>query len=169
MKIDELTITTHSSGETEALGRALTPLLPPGALIALYGDLATGKTCLVRGIVSALTDEDPVSSPTFTIVNQYNTPTVSGQDGETPFYHLDLYRITELADLAGLGYEELFDLDQGICAIEWAEHAAPLLPPTRLDIRLSHAHIGDDTRTLTLQNHALLPPSWQQHLTTALA
>lgn len=157
MSVDRLIVTTQSPEETEALGRALAGLLPPGAVLALRGELASGKTCLVRGIVSALTGGDPVSSPTFTLVNEY--------PGETPVYHMDLYRIARLEELVDLGYEELFDLDEGVCAVEWAERAEPLLPRTRLDILLEHA--GEYTRTLTFQNRNLLRQTWQQHLTEA--
>ena len=144
--------TTRSEAETEALGVAIAPLLPPTAAIALHGDLAAGKTAFVRGLARAFGFEGAVNSPTFTLVNQY------GQN--PPLYHLDLYRLTTLGELADLGIEDLFD--QGICAIEWAERAGALLPPSRLEIHLQHA--GGDGRTIVIENVDLLPNGWTQHL-----
>jgi len=145
-------ITTRSEAETEALGAAVAPLLPPTAAIALHGDLAAGKTAFVRGLARAFGFEGAVNSPTFTLVNQY------GQD--PPLYHLDLYRLTSLGELADLGIEDLFD--HGICAIEWAERAGALLPPSRLEIHLEHA--GGDTRAITIANLGLLSEGWPQRL-----
>lgn len=145
--------TTHSPSETEALGRTLAALLPRGAVVALFGDLATGKTCLVRGMTAHFAGEAPIHSPTFTLVNQY------GRD--FPLYHLDLYRLGGPEELADLGYEELFEPD-GVCVIEWAERAGQLLPKQRLDIFLSHA--GGDARLLRARDAGLLPEGWESVL-----
>ncbi len=148
---------TASPGETQRLGAALAGLLPRGALVALRGDLATGKTCLVAGMAKRLAELDYVHSPTFTLVNQY---------GEDPaLLHVDLYRLGGPDELADLGYAELFDSDN-ICVVEWAERAESLLPERRLDIFLEHA--GHDLRRLTLQNRALLPRGWQEQLESAV-
>jgi len=144
--------TTRSEAETEALGAAIAPLLPPTAAIALHGDLAAGKTAFVRGLARAFGFEGAVNSPTFTLVNQY------GQ--EPPLYHLDLYRLTSLGELADLGIEDLFD--HGVCAIEWAERAGALLPHCRLEVHLQHA--GGDARTVAIENLGLLPEDWLQRL-----
>ena len=154
MNLDTLTLTSHSEGETEAIGKALMRLLPEVAVVALRGELGAGKTCLVRGMAAAIEAEAAVSSPTFTMVNEY--------EGMPKIYHLDLYRIAEPIEVMDLGYEDLFDAPEGICVIEWADRAEKLLPPKRLDITLEHA--GKTTRTIRIQNRALLPPDWQTSL-----
>jgi tRNA threonylcarbamoyladenosine biosynthesis protein TsaE len=150
-------VRTTSPEQTEALGAALLRLLPPGSLVALRGDLASGKTCLVRGMASALTTHEAVHSPTFTLVNQYGT--------RHPLYHLDLYRLNGPDELADLGYEELFD-STGVCVIEWAERAEAILPPQRLDITLSH--VDEHTRELVFENHGMLGEGWEGHLPAML-
>ena len=153
MTSDTLTIETHSPQATERLGRVLAGLVPTGTLIALRGELAAGKTCLVCGIAARLATTDTVSSPTFTIVNQY---------GESPkLYHVDLYRITAVEEILDLGYEDLFEPD-GICVIEWAERAEALLPVNRVDILLEHA--GPTSRRITITNTGILPPDWSRAL-----
>lgn len=151
-------VKTQSPGETEALGKALAQILSPGSVVALRGELASGKTCLVRGMVSHFASDCLVSSPTFTIVNEYgNGPRI---------YHVDLYRLSHVREVIDLGYEELFDVPDGICVVEWAERAEDLLPPKRLDIILEHA--GEDQREITVQNLGLLPKTWKEQLDTAL-
>ncbi|MEX2015805.1 MAG: tRNA (adenosine(37)-N6)-threonylcarbamoyltransferase complex ATPase subunit type 1 TsaE [Candidatus Hydrogenedentales bacterium] len=125
---------------TERLGAVLAGHLPEGTVLALYGPIGAGKTCLVRGMASALGAASGVSSPTFTLVQEYAT--------EPKLFHLDLYRLTEPADLVQLGFEELFDRPPGICVIEWAERAGALLPEHRIDLRLAHA--GGDRRHFEL-------------------
>jgi len=153
MTTTTLALETHSPEQTEALGFALADLLPFGAVVALRGELASGKTCLVRGMAARIAPEAHVSSPTFTLVNQY---------GEDPkLYHVDLYRLTGPGEVVDLGYEELFDPD-GICVIEWAERAEALLPERRLDVVLEHA--GEDRRRITLDDRGLLGPEWPEAL-----
>lgn len=157
MKAPEtLVLTSDSPQRTERFGAILASILPPGAVVALFGDLATGKTCLVRGMARALAGDEPIHSPTFTLVNQYGAPPV--------LYHLDLYRLSGEAELAELGYEELFDSDL-CCVIEWAERAEGVLPAQRVDIHLSHA--GGDKRQLELRNNGLLSDGWQDQLLEA--
>jgi tRNA threonylcarbamoyladenosine biosynthesis protein TsaE len=127
------------------VGEALAELLPAEAVVALRGDLASGKTCLVRGMAARFVPRQDVTSPTFTLVNVYGR--------EPSLYHLDLYRLSHPAELAELGYEELFEPD-GLTVVEWAERAEGLLPATRLDIALEHA--GGDTRRLTFTDRGLL-------------
>src|SRR5690606_18707887 len=106
-------------------------------VLALYGDLGAGKTHLAKGIARGLgADPEDVSSPTFTLVNEYAT--------DPPLYHLDVYRIERLSELAEIGVEELLHGD-GVCVIEWPEQMAPLLPPGTLRIRLRHLD-GDRRR-----------------------
>lgn len=154
----EFTFQTHSPEETEEAGFVLAGLLPTGALVALRGDLAAGKTCFVRGMARCFDPQAPVHSPTFTLVNQY------GHDA--PLYHLDLYRLGGPDELADLGYEEVFD-SEGVCVVEWAERAEGLLPAERVDLFLAHA--GGDCRTIRLVNHGVsLPDDIERRLRAAL-
>lgn len=132
-------IVTESPEATERIGAALAEALPKGSVVALFGDLATGKTCLVRGMAKRLGAMEGVHSPTFTLVNRYGE--------RMPLLHLDLYRLESPEQVAELGYEELFDPD-GICVVEWAERAAGLLPEERVEIHLEHA--GGDKRMLEI-------------------
>lgn len=142
------TLRTHSPEETESLGRALAEVIPAGSVVALYGELAAGKTCLVRGMAGRFGDPRAVTSPTFTLVQEY---------GDKPrLYHLDLYRLESLAEIIDLGYDELLDNPDAVCVIEWAERAAPLLPDSRIDIRLEHA--GGDARTITIADRGVIGP-----------
>ncbi len=149
-------IETRSPEHTERLGQALARLLPNGCVVALTGDLATGKTCLVRGMATYFAQDDTVRSPTFTLVNEYGTA--------TRLYHLDLYRLGGVEELADIGYEELFEPD-GICVVEWAERADTLLPSRRVNVQLAHA--GEDVRKLIFTNADVLPNGWQEALALA--
>jgi len=151
---ERLTLTTRSAAETQALGRALMGLLPDGALVALYGDLGAGKTCLVRGMAEAAGMAERVTSPTFTLVHEYR--------GARTLYHLDLYRITAPEQVLDLGYEDLFDPKDGVCVVEWAERSESLLPDRRAELRLSHA--GGDARQIVIENRGILPAHWQNQL-----
>lgn len=149
-------VETHSPEQTERLGKALAVLLPTGSVAALYGDLATGKTCLVRGMAAHYARNAHVHSPTFTLVNQYGS--------EPKFYHLDLYRIETPEELLDLGCEELFEPD-GVCVLEWAERAAGLLPEKRVDVFLEH--IDQDARRITITDCGVLPEGWKEALLSA--
>jgi tRNA threonylcarbamoyladenosine biosynthesis protein TsaE len=154
----ELTFQTDSPEQTEAVGFLLGALVPRGTLIALEGDLAAGKTCLVRGMAQFFAQDAPVHSPTFTLVNQYGS--------DTPLYHLDLYRLGGPEDLADLGYEELFEPD-GVCVVEWSERADGLLPAERIDIQLAHG--GGDRRTFRMLNRGIiLPEDWDEQILSLL-
>lgn len=128
---DVLPATTTSPEETTALGHQLAAHLHPGDIVALYGDLGAGKTHLVKGICAACgIPEAAVTSPTFTIVNEY--------PGERfPLYHFDAYRIERVEEFFELGYEEYFFGD-GVCLIEWPERVEPLLPEETIRLRLEH-------------------------------
>lgn len=151
---ERLSIVTRSAAETQALGRALMDLLPHGALIALYGDLGAGKTCLVRGMAEAVGMMERVTSPTFTLVHEYR--------GDRTLYHLDLYRLTSPEQVLHLGYEDLFDPGDGLCVVEWAERAEGMLPERRVDIRLTHE--GGDARRIEVENRGLMLTGWERHL-----
>ena len=160
MSADQLSLKTQSPAETEALGKALLGLLPEGAVVALRGELATGKTCLVRGMAESLRGEhDIVSSPTFTLVHEYGA--------DKKLYHLDLYRIETAAEVIELGCEELFEPEDGICVVEWAERAESLLPSRRVDITLAHA--GEDERNIVVENRDTLSQGWQRAVEDSLA
>lgn len=130
-------LVTRSSDESRELGRALGRLLEAGDLVALYGDLGSGKTVLAQGISVGLGYDGYVSSPSFIVVNEYA--------GRVPILHVDLYRIHDPAEIEDLGYRELFFGD-GVAIIEWAERAREFLPDERLDIRISID--APDMRTL---------------------
>ena len=156
MAPNKLEVESGSPEHTERLGRTIATLLPPGTVVALQGELATGKTCFVRGMAGHFAQEAPVHSPTFTLVNQY---------GDTDkLYHLDLYRLSGQEDLLDLGCEELFEPD-GVCAVEWAERAASLLPAKRVDVLLEH--VNETTRRITVIDRGILPAGWQETLAGA--
>lgn len=119
--------TTNSAEETVALGRALARKMPKQAVVLLIGNLGAGKTTLAKGIVSELTGTDPdeISSPTFTLIHEYGAGV----------YHIDLYRLDSLPQVATLGIEEIFERPS-IVLIEWGERFLDWMPPERIEIRL---------------------------------
>ncbi len=128
---------------TRALARRLAENLECPVVIALYGDLGAGKTLFTQALARALGVTEPVTSPTFTLINEYDLP-----DGGRLF-HVDVYRLQNAAPEAiALGLEDLFD--EGIVVIEWAERIASLLPEERIDVHFQHA--GDDVRRLTIDD-----------------
>ncbi len=110
-------------------------------VLALFGDLGAGKTTFMKGIAQGLEVENPlsVSSPTFTYLHIY--------EGRLPLYHFDLYRLTSYEQFRALGFEEYLRSD-GVCCIEWADHALPLLPFGTITATLTHA--GSDLREITI-------------------
>ena len=132
---------THSPEETAALGRRMAAAVPGGALIAFTGGLGAGKTAFCRGLAEGLGCTDPVSSPTFAIVNYYRGP--------RPMAHFDLYRIHTEADLAAAGFYDYLDTG-AVVAAEWSENLAPLLEqeqPIRVDIQT----VDQNTRRITIE------------------
>ena len=117
---------THSAAETRRLARCLLKTLPGRAVLALHGDLGGGKTCFVQGLAEGLGIRQPVTSPTFTLVHEYQ--------GKRRLVHADLYRIRSTDDALSLGLDEYFETD-GVVAVEWAERAAELLPADVVHIR----------------------------------
>jgi tRNA threonylcarbamoyladenosine biosynthesis protein TsaE len=120
---------TRSSSETIEFGKALAKRLARGDVVALYGELGSGKTTLVKGLVAGLgaTDPDRVRSPTFVLLNLYK--------GRLPVYHVDLYRVQNVERLHDIAYEEYASGD-GVTVIEWAEKAEQLLPDKAVRVRL---------------------------------
>lgn len=121
---------TNSEDETLRLGGDFaSESLKTGVVVALYGELATGKTSFIRGICEKLGVREHVASPSFTIVNEYDF-----RGGKV--FHFDFYRVTSMAEIFDLGFEEYLGRD-GICLIEWAERAKDLLPDSRFEVRFS--------------------------------
>ena len=118
---------TASPAETQAFGRMLGGLLKTGDVVALIGELGSGKTCLIQGICAGLDVEDDVTSPTFTLINEYR--------GRIPVAHVDLYRLEDAESVLDLGYDEYIDGD-GICLIEWADKFPDLLPDACIELRI---------------------------------
>ena len=132
-------ITTHSEAETAGVGRELAARLDAGSVVLLFGDLGAGKTAFVRGLAEGLgAAPDDVSSPTFTIMQEY-------RGGRVPLHHVDLYRLNDAREVDELGMEEI--TSDGVLAIEWAERL-PQPPPGAVSVRLEHA--GGDTRAITI-------------------
>lgn len=113
-------IETFSPEETLELGRKLGKQAQPGEVYTLVGELGVGKTVLTQGIARGLSIEEPVNSPTFTIVQVY-------EEGRMPFYHFDVYRIGDIEEMDEIGYEDYF-YGQGLTMIEWANLIAEILP-----------------------------------------
>ena len=111
---------TYSPEETHALGKRLGAEAKPGDVYTLVGDLGVGKTVFTQGIAEGLGITEPVSSPTFTIVQVY-------EEGRMPFYHFDVYRIGDIEEMDEIGYEDYFYGD-GVCLIEWANLIQELIP-----------------------------------------
>ncbi len=120
-----LTIITKSPEETKNLGKEVSKLTKPGDLLAFYGELGAGKTCFIQGISQGLKVKDYVTSPSFTIMNEYQ--------GKIPIYHFDLFRLDNDEDILELGYEEYF-YGEGLTVIEWAEKIEQLLPKEHLKV-----------------------------------
>jgi len=126
---------THSPEETVALGRAIARRLRRGDIIALIGDLGSGKTQFAKGVAEAFHAHPHVSSPTFVIMNRYDGQDAEGR--EIFLFHVDLYRVEGPDAVLDLGLEEVFGAD-GITLIEWADRMGALLPPHRIEINCSH-------------------------------
>lgn len=137
---DTLDFISHSEAQTRRLGARLAALLNPGDVLALVGDLGSGKTRWAQGVCQGLGITVPVSSPTFTLVNEYQ--------GRLPVYHIDLYRLENSAELLTFGLEDYL-YGAGVSLIEWAERAASLLPPDYLKVEFFH--LGETKRRLVLR------------------
>jgi tRNA threonylcarbamoyladenosine biosynthesis protein TsaE len=121
------TIITKSPEETKKLGEEVSKLVKLGDLLAFYGELGAGKTCFIQGISTGLEVKGYVTSPSFTIINEYQ--------GKIPLYHFDVFRINSIEEIVELGYEEYFYGD-GITVIEWADKIERLLPKEYLKIEI---------------------------------
>jgi tRNA threonylcarbamoyladenosine biosynthesis protein TsaE len=130
-----LRTTTHDARETHALGQRLGELLRAGDVVVLDGDLGSGKTVVAKGIAIALGVTDPVVSPTFTVVREY--------DATTPLVHVDVYRLDHLQELHDLGFDDLVGGD-AVTVVEWGERVSAVLPVDRLRVHLAPGDRDDD-------------------------
>ena len=119
---------TNSERETYELGFAMGREARPGEVYTLIGDLGVGKTVFTKGLAAGLGIKEPVSSPTFTILQEY-------EEGRLPFYHFDVYRIGDVEEMDEIGYEDYFYGD-GVCLIEWADLIREILPEHYKEIRI---------------------------------
>ncbi|MDC7302221.1 tRNA (adenosine(37)-N6)-threonylcarbamoyltransferase complex ATPase subunit type 1 TsaE [Agathobacter ruminis] len=137
---------TNSPEETHALGKQIGEAAKAGELYTLTGDLGVGKTVFTQGVAEGLGIEEPINSPTFTIVQVY-------EDGRLPFYHFDVYRIGDIDEMDEIGYEDYFYGD-GVSIVEWAELIEELLPQERTDIIIEKdLEKGFDYRRITVISH----------------
>ena len=139
----EQTILSASEEETEAFGAALARELPPGSILALDGDLGAGKTVFSRGFARGLGIGEPVSSPTYTIIQEYALP------GGGRLYHLDLYRIANSASALAFGVDEFLDDPESVALVEWPERIADILPPGTLRVEI--VHLSENERRITVR------------------
>ena len=127
-------LTTYSEDETLAAGRKLAEQLPPTAVVAVCGDLGAGKTAFIRGVCDFFECGGQVSSPTFTIVNEY--------DGARSIAHCDLYRLQSTEEMLQIGLDQLFR-EERVILIEWAERALPMLPLPRFEVAARHTQSAE--------------------------
>ena len=136
-------IETHDPEETFEVGRKIGMNAKPGQIYTLTGDLGVGKTVFTQGVAAGLGITEPVNSPTFTIIQEY-------EDGRLPFYHFDVYRIGDIEEMEEIGYDDYF-FGGGICLIEWAELIEEILPEDRISITIEKdLSKGFDYRRITI-------------------
>lgn len=143
-ELKDQTLFSASREETEALGEALAQALPPGSVVALYGNLGAGKTVFARGFARGLGITEAVSSPTYTIVQEYPLP-----GGNGFFYHLDLYRIADEHAALGFGADEFLDDPASYALLEWPERIRGILPPGRIEVTIRRT--GENEREFVLK------------------
>ncbi|MEH2958247.1 tRNA (adenosine(37)-N6)-threonylcarbamoyltransferase complex ATPase subunit type 1 TsaE [Candidatus Merdisoma sp. JLR.KK006] len=137
-------IETFSEQETRTLGERLAAKAKPGSIYTLTGDLGVGKTAFTQGFAKGLGIDEPVNSPTFTIIQEY-------EDGRLPFYHFDVYRIGNIDEMEEIGYEDYF-YGKGVCLIEWANLIEEILPGERFAITIEKdLNRGFDYRKITVE------------------
>ena len=140
-----MTYETNSPEETERVGEALGRIVRPGTVIAYRGNLGAGKTAFTRGLARGLGYADMVTSPTYTIVNEY-------LGGRLPLFHFDMYRLRSAEDLWDIGWEDYLDRG-GVCCVEWSENVAEALENP---LTISIEKLGDTTRRITLEGGSTL-------------
>ena len=138
-----MVIETHNSKETFDLGFQLGFKAQAGQIICLLGDLGVGKTVFTQGYAKGLGIEEPICSPTFTIVQEYH-------EGRMPFYHFDVYRIGDISEMDEIGYEEYFFGD-GVCLVEWGNLIQELMPKETINVTIEkNLEKGFDYRKITI-------------------
>ena len=135
-----MTYTTHSPAETEAIGAALGKIIPAGTVIAYRGDLGAGKTAFTRGLARGLGYGEPVTSPTYTIVNEY-------LGGRLPLFHFDMYRLVSSDDLWDIGWDDYLERG-GICAVEWSENVDDAMENA---VYVTIYKTGDNSRRIVIE------------------
>ena len=139
-----MVIETHDPEETFEVGRTIGMNAKQGQIYTLTGDLGVGKTVFTQGVAAGLGITEPVNSPTFTIIQEY-------EDGRLPFYHFDVYRIGDLEEMEEIGYDDYF-FGQGICLIEWAELIEEILPEKRIEVTIEKdLEKGFEYRKITIE------------------
>ena len=136
---------THSAAETEALGEALAARLKGGDVVAYRGGLGMGKTAFTRGLARGLGYAGRVTSPTFTIVNEYM--------GRLPLFHFDMYRLGDSEELFDIGWEDYLDRG-GVCAVEWSENVSDALPQDTIYVEIRR-EAEQDSRVITITGRDL--------------
>ena len=136
---------TNSPCETEAIGAALGNIIKPGTVIAYRGDLGAGKTAFTRGLAKGLGCTEIVTSPTYTIVNEY-------LGGRVPLFHFDMYRLRSSDDLFDIGWDDYLDRG-GVCAVEWSENVDDAMEDA---IYITIEKLGEDSRRITLEGGSAL-------------
>ena len=131
---------TQSPEETEKIGEALAKSLQPGTILAYRGDLGAGKTAFTRGLARGLGCKETVTSPTYTIVNEY-------LGGRLPLFHFDMYRLASSDDLWDIGWEDYLDRE-GVCAVEWSENVQDAMENA---ITVTIEKLGETTRQITIE------------------
>ena len=134
---------THNETETESLGARLASILPSGAVVAYQGGLGMGKTAFTRGLASGLNYKGRVTSPTFTIVNEY-------EGGRLPLFHFDMYRLADADALFDIGWEDYLDRG-GVCAVEWSEQVADAMPEDTIYVTIARCPDAENWRTITIE------------------
>ncbi len=135
-------ITSNSAGQTENFGEQLAILLKGGSIVAFDGELAAGKTTMIRGICRGLQVRQPVQSPTFTLINEYQ--------GKLPVYHLDCYRERRKQEWLALGIEDYL-YGEGVTLIEWADAIRELIPQSSIRIIMNHIMVEESSREIYFQ------------------
>ena len=138
---------SHSEEETEQLGERLGQALSPGAVVAYTGGLGMGKTAFTRGLARGLGCTECVTSPTFTLVNEY--------PGRIPLFHFDVYRLSGSDALYDIGWDDYLDRG-GVCAVEWSENIADALPEDTVFVRLRRCEAHDNWREIDVEGVGML-------------
>ncbi len=140
-----MTVQTHSGQETQSLGKKFASKIEGGGVVALFGELGAGKTTFVQGVAQGLGLKEKIISPTYILIRRYNLPKV----GEY-FYHIDLYRLENLAEVKDIGVEEILSEKGSIVLIEWPEKITTLLPKSHYEVKLTQ--LDDTIRQIEIKN-----------------